>query len=140
MEPNYKDGELVIVDRTRYTFGIPQRGDVIGLKFPGQPTKKKFIKRIVGLPGEHIKITGKNVFIDGKKYTEDYLPLYLEQNDYVDVTIAQDQYFVMGDNRGVSSDSRKWGTVPRKNIVGRAYLRIWPIEKIGLVEHFKSEY
>lgn len=135
MEPNYQSGDSIIVDRTRYTFGTPQRGDVIGLKFPGSPDKRKMIKRIIALPGEHIKINGDIIYINDKKFDEPYLPKETFQDDQQDVVLGKDEYYVMGDNRAVSADSRQWGVVPRNKIVGRALIRIWPLSSIGFVEN-----
>lgn len=130
MFPTFHDGEYLIIDELSYNLGNPKRYDVAVFRYP-KDTKKYFIKRVIGLPNETIiikdgKITIKNSeFPDGFQLEETYL------NDIFHTTGTyknnSDEYFVMGDNRNFSSDSRVWGQLPRKLIVGRAYLRLLPI-------------
>jgi len=138
MLPNFDDGEYILTDKVSYHLHPPKRGDVIVFKAP-KNQQKDFIKRIIGLPGEKIKLEKGSVFINGEKLQEVYLPsntvtlpksLMIEGQD---VLVPLNEYFVLGDNRQHSSDSRDWGTVPRSSIIGKAWLRYWPIRKISLI-------
>ncbi len=124
MQPNLHEGEYVIVDKVSYGFGQPQRGEIVVLKNPsvGQPD---LIKRVIGLPGETIEVRGGSVYINGQPLTEPYIkpPMGQEQ---APVTLQADQYFVMGDNRSNSEDSRRFGARPISDIVGRAWIIYWP--------------
>lgn len=137
MEPNIEDKQYLIVDEISYRVREPERGDVIVLKSPPEP-KKYYIKRIIGLPGETVKITGTTVTIINSEHptgfalTESYLNDALNQHpQHMTVTVPQGRYFVMGDNRDGSYDSRSWGTLPKENIRGRALLRLLPLTKIS---------
>ena len=136
MEPTFQTGQYLIVDELTYHFEQPQRGQVIIFKYPLDPTQY-FIKRIIGLPGETVNIKGGTVSItktDGSTLNlpESYIKNIGNGAD-MSVTIPADQYFVMGDNRPESSDSRYWGLLPRGNIVGRAFVRLLPINEIGVL-------
>jgi len=138
MLPNFEDGEYILTDKVSYHFHLPKRGEVIIFKAP-QDQQKDFIKRIIGLPGEKIKLERGEVFINGKKLQEDYLhpngvtlPKSLVAEGQ-EVLVPLDEYFVLGDNRQHSSDSRDWGTAPKGSIIGKAWLRYWPINKISLI-------
>lgn len=136
MEPTFETGQYLIVDELTYDFEAPQRGDVIIFKYPKDPTQY-FIKRIIGLPGETLHITGGAVSITtvaGK--TIDLPESYIKNignGGNIDVPIPAGNYFVMGDNRPDSSDSRYWGLLPSANIVGRAYLRLLPVQNIAVL-------
>ncbi len=145
MQPNFHDGEYILTDKISYRFNKPQRGDVIIFKSPTDPDVD-FIKRIIGLPGEKVKISdGKVVVIndqnkDGLTLEEPYQingPTSggKEAPQNTEVKIGSDQYFVLGDNRLESFDSRSWGLLPKKNIIGKAWLRYWPLNKLGFVKH-----
>jgi len=132
MLPNYHDRDYLIIDRLSYHTGIPGRGDVIVLKYP-KDTSQFFIKRIIGLPGETISFNKGHVYIknaehpEGWELTESYLPSQAET--YAgpkEVTLGAGEYFVLGDNRTASSDSRVWGILPKDDIVGRVWLRVFP--------------
>ncbi|PIU75112.1 MAG: signal peptidase I [Candidatus Portnoybacteria bacterium CG06_land_8_20_14_3_00_39_12] len=138
MEPNFENGEYLIVDEISYRFSQPQRGDVIVFRYPQDP-RQYFIKRIIGLPGESIKINSEGIYISSHSNfgflldEASYLspkPYYYGEAAY---TLSEDEYFVMGDNRDASSDSRRWGPVPRQNIIGKTWVRAWPIHKIHLM-------
>lgn len=116
MEPNYWDGDVMIVDRIRYRVTPPERDDVIALYFPGE-LDKKFIKRIIGLPNEEITIKDGNLYINQALIQEPYLPALTTRPD-MDLKLGADEYFVMGDNRDLSSDSRIWGPLPAESILG----------------------
>lgn len=141
MEPTFKTGQYLIVDQVSYRFGGPVRGDVVIFRFPEDPSKF-FIKRIVGLPGDTVSISGETVTIapisgDSFELPEPYVSDGNQKEDYLTVTLSEGEYFVMGDNRSASSDSRVWGPVPKENIVGKAFVRLLPLTTIGL---FPGEY
>ena len=138
MQPNYPDGEFLLTDKITYRFNQPQRGDVIVFKAPINE-EDDYIKRIIGLPGEKVSIIDGKVYINGNLLTEDYLSpslytaggLFLPNNK--EVVVPENHFFVMGDNRPYSSDSRSWGFVPRENIIGKAWFIYWPPQKAGIV-------
>lgn len=137
MDPTFHNGQYIIVDELSYNIGNPSRGDVIIFKYPKNPSQY-FIKRVIGLPGETVVLlSGGQVEIKDK---EGNLTLTLKEpyvmypkDDVVDRTLKDGEYFVMGDNRAGSFDSRAWGPVPRELIVGRAFLRLFPITSIGVL-------
>jgi len=134
MEPNFETGDYLIVDELTYKLEAPKRGDVIVLRPPYDLTKH-FIKRIVGLPGEHIIVKGANVTIISKDGATTTLsePYVVYQSDKdADYVLSPTQYFVMGDNRAVSYDSRSWGPLPTSDITGKALLRLYPFNEISL--------
>jgi signal peptidase I len=137
MMPNFQNGNYLIVDEISYRFSTPQRGDVIVFNagfIPGF-ANQRFIKRVIGLPGETVIVTNGKVEIakDGKTTTldEKYLPADFKTYQDVKTTLKADEYFVLGDNRANSYDSRFWGIVPEKQIIGKASLRILPITNIS---------
>lgn len=131
MDPTFSTGQFLIVDRLTYRFEKPERGDVIVFQYPNDP-HTYYIKRIIGLPSETIIMKGGSVTIknsahpDGVKLNETYISPSHASFDDLTVTLSADQYFVMGDNRAQSSDSRVWGPLPRNLIVGRPAIRLWP--------------
>lgn len=130
MVPNFQSGDYLIVDELSYRFADPERGDIIVFKYP-KDTTQRFIKRVIGLPGETVDIKNGSVTIskDGKSFIldEKYLPLNLKTYGDIYTVLAGDEFFVLGDNREFSYDSRSWGSVPRKDIIGKAFLRILPL-------------
>jgi len=133
MEPNFHSGDYLIVDELSYGFNEPKRGEVIIFEYPLNP-KYKYIKRVVGLPGETIEInegsvvitsvTGDEIILDETEYLSDKdLAEWKLLNNLGEKTLADDEYFVLGDNRNGSSDSRRWGTLPEENIMGKVFLR-----------------
>lgn len=126
MLPTYKDGELLLVEKVSYRIYKPSRGDVVVFKAPGE-ANVDFIKRIVGLPGDAVKIAGGSVYINEKKLTEPYE--IQGTQGHVELTLRTDEYFVMGDNRGGSTDSRVFGAVKRSTIEGKAWFVYWPVLK-----------
>lgn len=137
MEDTFHNNEYLIVDQVTYRFETPNRGDVIIFKYP-RDHSKYFIKRIIGLPGETVIIDGNSVTIkndenpEGVTLDESYAALGSVRFDQT-VTLGDDEYFVMGDNRDHSSDSRAWGVLKREEIVGRAILRLLPPQRADLM-------
>jgi signal peptidase I len=136
MAPNFESGDYLIVDEISYRLADPQRGDVIVFNYP-KDTTQRFIKRIIGLPGETIDIANGQVEIIKEGIatvlTEKYLPADLKTYGDVKVALGNDEYFVLGDNREYSFDSRAWGVVPRKDIIGKAFLRIFPVAALSKI-------
>jgi len=136
MDPTFGDGHYLIVDQVSYNFKEPSRGDVIIFRYPQNP-KKFFIKRIIGLPSETLEIRSEKVIIKnieqpkGFELEESYLNLNETTYGDTTITLTSDEYFVMGDNRDQSSDSRIWGPLHKKLITGRAFLRLSPFTSIG---------
>ena len=134
MYPTFNTGHYLVVDKVSYRFHAPQREDVVVMIYPKDVTED-FIKRIIGLPGEEVIIKNGVVSIiktDGTKITlsEPYV-VYPKTDDTMDVKLTNDQYFVMGDNRAGSFDSRYWGPLPASDIIGKPILRLLPISNIG---------
>ena len=129
MVPNFHNGDYLIVDELSYRFlGDPSRGEVIVFKFPGD-TSQKYIKRVIGLPGENVEIKeGKeNISSTGEQalLEEPYLDQEERTEGFVSLLLKDNEYFVMGDNREFSSDSRRWGVLPREDIIGKALIRVF---------------
>ena len=136
MDPTFKNGDYIIVDEISYRFHAPERGDVITFRYPGDPSLF-FIKRIIGLPGETVMISADTITIkktDGSLLTldEPYIDDGTMPFAYLTHTLNIDEFFVMGDNRARSSDSRYWGSLPRENIMGRAFVRLLPPKETSL--------
>lgn len=145
MFPTFDSWHYLIIDELTYRMYEPQRGDVIVMKYPLDPGRY-FIKRIIGLPGEKVILSEKSVTIENAAHPEGFVlnETYLDPANLTDnqmyITLKDDQYFVMGDNRAASADSRYWGPLPRKNIVGRAYFRLFPFNKIEYLPGATSVY
>lgn len=135
MAPTFDSGDYLIVDELSYHLHTPERGDAIVFRYPGNP-KVFYIKRIIGLPGDTVSITEGVVTItkaDGSTLTLDEPYVVDEDATYTQSTVVgAEEYFVMGDNRPKSSDSRVWGLLPEKNIMGKAFLRLLPVSEIGV--------
>lgn len=128
MMPNLKDGELILTEKVSYRFYEPKRGDIIVFKAPGT-NDVDYIKRIIGLPGDQIIISDGTIYVNGRKLKEKYETQ--STNSSVDLKIPSSEYFVLGDNRAASSDSRTFGPIKRSVIEGRAWIVYWPIIKLG---------
>ena len=134
MSTTFHNGDYLIIDELDYRFAPPARGDVIVFKNP-RNTAQYYIKRIIGLPGETVDINGENVSISNDTasssvaLTEPYVTQQYEGSSHT--VLGADEYWVLGDNRGASSDSRVWGILKRELITGRAILRLWPLNLIG---------
>lgn len=137
MDPTFHSTDYLIIDRVSYRLGEPKRGDVVVFRFPQDPSRS-FIKRVIGLPGETVIIDGENVSIingenpDGFTLAEPYVDDRNARPSNLRVTLDASEYFVLGDNRKASADSRTWGSLPRDHIIGRALLRLYPFTDIGI--------
>ncbi|HEX8775729.1 MAG TPA: signal peptidase I [Pyrinomonadaceae bacterium] len=137
MLPRLHDGERIFVNKLVY-YGVPklERGDIVVFWYPNDPSKS-YIKRVVGLPGETVEVREGRVMINGRVIEETYLDpqLNLSHMNHQPVLVKDHYYFVMGDNRDHSSDSRFWGLVPEKYIYGKALFRYWPIGSASMISH-----
>jgi len=132
MEPNFDDGQYLIIDELSYRLRQPARGEVVVFRYPADP-KQYYIKRIIGLPGETVEVVDGRVKIYNSEHS---LGFVLDETNYLPPTVStygdqktvlnSDEYFVLGDNRQASYDSRRWGVLPAENLIGRAWLRAWP--------------
>jgi len=135
MMPGLLDQERLFINQFSYRFGLGdiKRGDTVVFWYP-EDTTKSYIKRVIGLPGDTVKVEDGDVFVNGKKLEEDYVPLeYRDDRPYAQQTIPPNEYFVLGDHRISSNDSRAWGFVPRNYIYGKAVFVFWPLEHAGSV-------
>lgn len=119
MDPTLASGEFGVLDKITYDFGNPQRGDIIVLNYPGDPENRQYVKRVIGLPGEKVVVEGGRVFINGKRLVENYLPSWLGTDKDGSWQLSSVEYFTMGDNRPNSNDSRYFGPVEKRFIVGK---------------------
>ncbi len=139
MQPGLTTQEYVMVNKTAYLFQSPERGDVIVFHYP-HDTTQDYIKRVIGLPGDTIQTDSTHVWVNGKLLNEQaYISSSYNQigNSW---KVPPNQYFVMGDNRPVSEDSRSWGFVPRSYIVGKAALVFWPLNKLHFISTYPGVY
>ena len=133
MLPLLEDGEKIIVNKLVYRFRPIGRGDVVVFWYPGDPSVS-FIKRVVGLPGDIVEMRQGLLFVNDKLVDEPYLsPALRDHDSYKPVEVKKGYYYVLGDHRNSSNDSRSWGEVPEKYIYGRAEARFWPWAKIGVI-------
>lgn len=135
MLPELKDGERIFVNKFIYNFGTIERGDIVVFWYPKDP-EKSFIKRVIGLPGDEIRIDGGHVYVNGRLYREPYLDPEHTRMPMTPMTVRVEEhhYFVLGDNRDASNDSRTWGLVPEKYIYGKAMFRYWPMQDFGPIK------
>lgn len=135
MEPNFHDYQYLIIDELTYRFNEPQRGQVVVMRDPSD-NSKYFIKRIVGLPGDTILIQDGDVYLNGSVFDESaYLDASVEtfaNSGNAEIQLGDDDYFVMGDNRPASYDSRRFGAVKKHEFVGRVWVRAWPFTKFAI--------
>lgn len=134
MEPTLQIDDRLIIEKVSYRFHEPKRGDVVVFSptdnLKEQNYKDAFIKRVIGTPGDIVEVKNEHVYVNGEKLTEKYIsdaPSY----QYGPITVPDDQYLVLGDNRNNSYDSHYWGFVPRDNLIGRATVRFWPLNRLG---------
>lgn len=144
MDHTFENGDFLLTDKVSYRVGDPKRGDIVVFHAPESAncptgTGCDFIKRVIGLPGDTIQVRDNHIFLNGQLLKESYLPpdLVTEPGAFTrnkTIVVGPGEYFVCGDNRPGSSDSRAWGTVPKENIVGRAFFRYWPMSTAGWIE------
>ncbi len=135
MMPSLVDQERIFINKFIYRFGLADinRGDTVVFWFP-QDTTKSYIKRVIGIPGDMVEVRGGTVYVNGKALMEPYVPeMYRDRVSIAPISVKADQYFVLGDHRSSSNDSRTWGTVPRNYIYGKAVFVYWPLERLGLL-------
>ena len=133
MVPMLQDQDRLFINKVAYRVGEIQRGDVIVFHYPRDP-EKSYIKRVIGLPGDHIRIEHGHVFVNGHPLVEAYVPSrYADERSEPEVGVPGHEYYVMGDHRSISSDSRDFGTVDRSFIYGRAAFVYWPMSEAGVV-------
>ncbi len=130
MQPCLRDGDRLVVDRLAYQLGGVARFDVVVLRYPADPTVD-FVKRVVGLPGDRVRLRGGALFLNGRRLPETFGPLR-DHDDVPERVVPLDHYFVLGDNRPVSCDSREFGVVPRDLIKGKVRIRFWPIARLAV--------
>ncbi len=145
MYPNFYDKEFILTEKISYRFKEPARGEVVVFKAPpSEPCSEnecEYIKRVIGLPGDTVKIVEDQIWINGNPLREDYIPSDYPTNpgsylrDGRSVIIPPGEYLFLGDNRPHSRDGREFGPVPKENIVGRALIRYWPLNRLGIVGH-----
>lgn len=144
MWPNFLSGEYLLTDKLSYRLEEPQRGDVVIFHAPPgahcpQELQCDFVKRIIGLPEEVVEVKDGNVFINGSMLNESYLTneqvsvTNTPSGEILEVPLSNSEYFVMGDNRSHSSDSRAWGPIKFEDIVGKAWIRYWPPQRAGFI-------
>ena len=133
MEPGLEDQERIFINKLAYRLEDIKRGDIVVFRYPRDP-RKSFIKRVIGLPGDRVRVTDGRVFLNGKLVSEPYVPQeYLDSRPTREFTVPADSYFVMGDHRSMSNDSRDFGPVARQYIYGKAVFGYWPMEKLGIL-------
>lgn len=138
MYPTLHIGDRLVVEKVSYRFHPPETGDIVVFQTPpelqrrGYDKNQAFIKRIIGKPGEVISVANGKVYLNGQPLQEDYIAEPPNQ-PFPTVKIPEDEFFVMGDNRNDSNDSRYWGFLPQQNLIGRATFRFWPLDRIGLI-------
>lgn len=138
MVPTLHTGDRLVVEKISYRFHPPVTGDIIVFQPPaelqrrGYPKDQAFIKRVIGVPGEIINGANGKVYLNGQPLQENYIAEPANQ-PFPPLRVPEDNFFVMGDNRNDSNDSRYWGFLPRQNIIGRATFRFWPLDRIGFI-------
>jgi signal peptidase I len=132
MAPTLNDGDRMIVDEFDYELGDPQVGDIVVLYYPVNPTRL-FIKRVIAAAGDTVRVTNGRAYVNGRLIRDDYVPAsFRSHDDLAFENVQPGHYFVMGDHRNDSFDSREWGLVPRRYILGKARMRWWPLERAAI--------
>jgi signal peptidase I len=139
MEPNFQEGECIMVNKMSYHSSDPQRGDVIVFRPPppNEESPYPFIKRVIGLPGDTVEIKDGKVSINGTRLNEDAYIMAPPNYAMPPTRVPENEYFVLGDNRNNSNDSHTGWTVPRENIIGKAWFIYWPPSKWGVIKHYR---
>ena len=131
MMPGLEDQERIFVNKFVYRWEPIQRGDIIVFRYP-RDTSKSYIKRVIGIAGDHIRIETGQVYVNGEELDEDYVPTdYADSRSYGEIVVPANSFFVLGDHRSMSNDSRDFGTVNERYIYGKAVFGYWPMEKLG---------
>jgi signal peptidase I len=134
MLPHLENHERIFINKFVYRFRPIARGEVVVFRYPLDPSKS-YIKRVIGLPGDEVTVRDGRVLVNGKALSEPYVsPSYLDNQSYAPVHVEPDHYFVLGDHRSSSNDSRVWGTVDRQYIYGKAVFVYWPLSQMGWVK------
>ena len=137
MEPKLNPQDRIFVNKIVYRFSQISRGDIVVFWYP-KNVSKSFIKRVIGLPGETVEIRSGVVFVDGRELVESYISSeYFDFKSFAPKVVSDGNYFVLGDHRNSSNDSRIWGLVPKQNIFGEAVFRYWPLSHLGLISEGK---
>ena len=133
MEPGLEDQERIFINKLVYRLESIERGDIVVFRYP-RDTHKSFIKRVIGLPGDRIRISYGHVYLNGQLVLEPYVPAeYLDGRSFPETVVPESSYFVLGDHRSMSNDSREFGPVLRGYIYGKAVFGYWPMEKVGIL-------
>ncbi|MGA1988434.1 MAG: signal peptidase I [Candidatus Sulfotelmatobacter sp.] len=133
MMPSLEDQERIFVNKFVYRLEPIERGDIVVFRYPRDPSKS-YIKRVIGIAGDHIRIDGGQVYVNDEALGEDYVPpAYTDSRSYPETTVPEHHYFVLGDHRSMSSDSREFGPVSQSLIYGKAVFGYWPMDKLGRV-------
>ena len=133
MEPGLEDQERIFINKLVYRFESIERGDIVVFRYP-RDTRKSFIKRVIGLPGDRIRILSGRVYVNGVPLPEPYVPEdYQDARSYAETVVPANAYFVLGDHRNSSNDSREFGPIMRGYIYGKAVFGYWPMEKVGVL-------
>lgn len=131
MMPSLDDEERILVNKFVYRIEPIQRGDIVVFRYPLDPSKS-YIKRVIGTAGDHIQILNGSVYVNGKELSEDYVPpAYIDDRSYPEIVVPVNSYFVLGDHRSMSRDSRDFGPVRQSYIYGKAVFGYWPVDKLG---------
>jgi len=133
MEPTLYPGDRILVNRLAYRFGEPQRGDVLVFRYPLDPSRD-YIKRVIAVGGDTIEARQNRIYVNGQALEESYVPPGVVYNDFGPIKVPPNTYFMMGDNRNISADSRVWGPLERKLIIGKAVFIFWPLNRLGFIK------
>jgi len=138
MVPTLQIGDRIVVDKLSVEFGTINRGDIVVFKAPptencGPPKVTDLVKRVIGLPGDHLTSKGNTIYVNGVALKENWPHTEPLGSPIGNVTVPPNRYFMMGDNHLISCDSRSWGTVARSAIIGKAFVRIWPLSRVGSI-------
>ena len=133
MEPGLEDQERIFINKLAYRLESIERGDIVVFRYPRDP-RKSFIKRVIAVPGDKVRISSGRVYVNDKRLAEPYVPSdYMDAKSYPETILPPNYYFMMGDHRSMSNDSREFGPVHRSYIYGKAVFGYWPMDKLGLL-------
>jgi len=137
MEPTLYTKQIMLVNRLAYLTNTPKRGDVVVMRFPGDPVKSRYVKRIVGMPNDDIAIHDGAIYINNKALIEPYIPFetYTDTSNITSAHLKANEYFLVGDHREVSSDSRIWGPARKEDLIGRTTFILFPFGEAGYIPH-----